>query len=346
MRHLYVALTRAKRRVYIPGGFDQAALGIGKKSPLDLFFSKMSGSDIPDLQSIIPILDEIKSNYSVSYEHLNGLNEEIAYSNSGNKTLLIPPKIPHLPQNTAFIQSFSSLHKEQPKIFEKKETKPEERSIHQMPGGAETGHLLHRILEQVFGSSNDKSHDRVKFLVEKETAHTPLENWSVPITESIQILFGIKLRTAEKEFSLKEVDLKNAMVEMAFLYPTREFSRGSKSKFEAEWGIYPHENGMLQGFIDFVFEFEGKIYFIDWKSNDLGNSPEDYTDLAMEAEMRNRGYYLQASIYAEALQKYVKLFDKEDVESLIGGAFYIFIRGGIAFYLPPLLLFQNRAEYF
>ncbi|MDE4944764.1 hypothetical protein, partial [Francisella tularensis] len=39
--------------------------------------------------------------------------------------------------------------------------------------------------------------------------------------------------------------------------------------------------GMLHGFIDLIFEYEGKLYVADYKSNYLGDTLEDYNQQAM-----------------------------------------------------------------
>lgn len=34
--------------------------------------------------------------------------------------------------------------------------------------------------------------------------------------------------------------------------------------------------GMLKGFIDLVFQYQGRYYVLDWKSNHLGDDPAAY----------------------------------------------------------------------
>jgi exodeoxyribonuclease V beta subunit len=91
--------------------------------------------------------------------------------------------------------------------------------------------------------------------------------------------------------------------------------------------LYPASEGMMKGFADLVFLYDGKYYLLDWKSNFLGPSDADYTPEKMAAAMEQHDYFLQASIYAAALERYVKLFDSRPFDELFGGALYFFVRG-------------------
>ena len=73
--------------------------------------------------------------------------------------------------------------------------------------------------------------------------------------------------------------------------------------------LFQTERGMMKGFADLVFLYQGKYYLLDWKSNYLGPTDADYTQERMEEAMGHMTDFLQASIYREALERYVKLFD-------------------------------------
>jgi exodeoxyribonuclease V beta subunit len=86
--------------------------------------------------------------------------------------------------------------------------------------------------------------------------------------------------------------------------------------------------GFVNGFIDLVFEADGRFYIIDWKSNDLGGSFSDYDLSGMANSMYESHYYLQAAIYLFALHKYMeKRLPDYDFTKHIGGVFYIYVRG-------------------
>jgi len=107
-------------------------------------------------------------------------------------------------------------------------------------------------------------------------------------------------------------------------------------------------NGFMKGFIDLVFERDGRFYFIDWKSNWLGSDAGSYTPEHIAAEMMRSFYNLQLAIYAVALHRYLRRrLPDYDYEKNFGGAFYIFLRGverpghGISFTRPPWKFVQQ-----
>lgn len=62
--------------------------------------------------------------------------------------------------------------------------------------------------------------------------------------------------------------------------------------------------GMLKGFIDLVFEHQGKYYVLDWKSNHLGDDVAVYHGEALKSAMADHRYDLQYQIYALALHRF------------------------------------------
>jgi exodeoxyribonuclease V beta subunit len=86
--------------------------------------------------------------------------------------------------------------------------------------------------------------------------------------------------------------------------------------------------GYLAGFIDLVFEHEGRYWLLDWKSNHLGDRPQDYAPARLEAAMQAHGYHLQHLIYAAALHRHLgRSLPGYDYERHFGGALYLFVRG-------------------
>ena len=86
-------------------------------------------------------------------------------------------------------------------------------------------------------------------------------------------------------------------------------------------------SGYCKGFIDLMFEHQGKYYLLDWKSNWLGNNLEAYRRDALQQAMKQHHYYLQAKIYTDALRTYLRILDHRPFEDIFGGVFYVFLRG-------------------
>ena len=87
-------------------------------------------------------------------------------------------------------------------------------------------------------------------------------------------------------------------------------------------------NGMLKGFIDLVFEHEGRYYVVDYKSNWLGPDAPAYTHQAMRASVLAARYDLQYALYTLALHRQLRArLPGYDYERHIGGVAYLYLRG-------------------
>ncbi len=85
---------------------------------------------------------------------------------------------------------------------------------------------------------------------------------------------------------------------------------------------------MVRGFMDMIFEHRGRYYLLDWKSNHLGYSTEDYGQHPMKREMERNLYPLQYLLYTVALNRYLTLRIKDySYERDFGGVYYLFLRG-------------------
>uniref|UniRef100_UPI003D0F9712 PD-(D/E)XK nuclease family protein n=1 Tax=Amphritea sp. TaxID=1872502 RepID=UPI003D0F9712 len=86
--------------------------------------------------------------------------------------------------------------------------------------------------------------------------------------------------------------------------------------------------GMLKGFIDLVFEYQGRYYILDYKSNHLGNQPELYSGTALDNAMIEHRYDLQYQLYTLALHRLLRSrLPDYRYEDHFGGVFYLFLRG-------------------
>ncbi|HEX8949158.1 MAG TPA: PD-(D/E)XK nuclease family protein, partial [Dissulfurispiraceae bacterium] len=78
----------------------------------------------------------------------------------------------------------------------------------------------------------------------------------------------------------------------------------------------------VKGFIDFLFEHSGKIYFSDWKTDTLPEYSEPFLRKHFE-----ENYLLQTKLYLIALAKMLKLHSREEYDRFFGGLLYCFVRG-------------------
>ncbi|HXU04358.1 MAG TPA: UvrD-helicase domain-containing protein [Polyangia bacterium] len=97
--------------------------------------------------------------------------------------------------------------------------------------------------------------------------------------------------------------------EMEFLFP-----------FPLEAG--GADRGYVKGFVDVIFEHEGRSYFGDWKTDRL-----PVWDAATIAAHVEANYALQERLYSLALVRMLGITDAASYEARFGGTLYIFVRG-------------------
>ncbi len=298
-RLLYVALTRAAKRLYLP-----YLLSTRRESYMSFFASKWGPYD-PD--AVPPYLKQLEERELITTQRVEAKSLQRKEVQKTAPPLGVRPKLKKrtLPKR---VGSFTALQQElgEEVPFLERELPQDEKSIHAMPMGKEVGILIHSLYEEFLHPRGVESG-----LLKERLAGTPLEGWEEPITTMMQETLHVPL-PIKTPFTLAEVDFTKTFKEIAFMYPT-----------EAH---LPHYNG-LRGVIDFVFFHEGKYFLIDWKSNWLGPSGGSYSQEAMQQALHDHHYPLQANIYREALEKYLRLFDKRPFDEIFGGAFYFFLRG-------------------
>lgn len=81
----------------------------------------------------------------------------------------------------------------------------------------------------------------------------------------------------------------------------------------------------LMGYIDLLFRFKDKYFILDWKSNYLENG---YSAQSIQESMDSSGYDLQYKVYTIAVHRRLKACVKDyDYRKNFGGIYYIYLRG-------------------
>lgn len=211
--------------------------------------------------------------------------------------------------------------------------------IFSFPRGAKSGTLLHDIIE-VTDLSADLSAKTMELVIaslEKSGFET---TWSTVVFDMLTTLKHVPLKTADTEIKLGQISPENSIKEMGFYFPLSPVShRDLKAVFEDQQNlfgdIYTAEglsfdtlSGFIKGFVDMIFQHDDKFYIIDWKSNYLGNSVQDYTPDKLRPVMNNEHYVLQYYIYTVALDQYLRVHKQGySYKKHFGGVLYLFLRG-------------------
>ena len=306
MRQLYVALTRARLRLYLPLAPKTRTLE-GSESPLDLFWRRSKLGQDP--KEIVEKL--IVKNPNISLETNATIRPMI--SSAPTRIAIEPPPVIDPVYSRRRVFSYSALSQgERGASLPMQISRPEEKTIHTLPRGSETGIVLHRIFERILTKG-----ENVQTIIHEELHLSPLQEWLVPIQEMIEKVISMPIM--KDGGSLRDFAQKKTEVEFFFAHS-------------------PH---CFKGFIDLVFVWKDRLYFLDWKTNWLGPDESSYSEEHLRQTMTEGDYWFQASLYADALQRAWPQIS-------FGGAFYLFLRGihapnhGVLFFQPPPVSLDQR----
>ncbi|MCC0182273.1 exodeoxyribonuclease V subunit beta [Aeromonas hydrophila] len=220
-------------------------------------------------------------------------------------------------------------------------------SIFTFPKGARPGTLLHSLFETIdFQSAGGEPlAEHIATLLAQDGFD---ESWAPVLQQQVEAVLDTPLETGFGEpVRLRDLAPERKQVELEFFLPMGRvtapaltalcqqhdpLSRGNKPL------SFATVQGMLKGFIDLVFEWQGRWYLLDYKSNHLGMSPADYSRPALAQAMAEHRYDLQYQLYSLALHRLLALrLPGYDFEQHFGGVFYLFLRG-----MPQGGIFHTR----
>lgn len=208
-------------------------------------------------------------------------------------------------------------------------------SMFEFPRGARPGTFLHTIFEEIEFTEAATSPENTRII----TDLLQQEQYDLQWLPAIQAMITQVMQTPLDGNGLRLGDKgpTQRLVEMEFLLPVESLlssqlnrlvkDHDELSNVAGDLGFMPTK-GMLKGFIDLVFEHQGKYYILDWKSNHLGHSIEDYHPDNLNHAMIDHRYDFQYQIYALALHRFLqsRLADY-DYQQHFGGVYYLFLRG-------------------
>lgn len=238
---------------------------------------------------------------------------------------------------------------------------PVEDSIFTFPKGAVAGTFLHSIYEEIDFCASDTNEisevlEQKLMLAGYELSWLPclrdfiFQSLAVPLNTSIETQRKItrgegasEALTADSQLAeqdvlrLNKITSQHRLVEMEFVLVLSKINSHAVNQLLRQYDplamragelLFESVSGMLKGFIDLTIRFQGKYYVIDYKSNYLGNSLQDYTSAAMEQAMVEHRYDFQYVIYTLALHRLLRTRVADyQYEEHIGGVFYLFLRG-------------------
>lgn len=237
-------------------------------------------------------------------------------------------------------------------------------SVHDFARGPQAGTFLHGLLEwagrqgfAVLAKDPARLAEQVRWRLQRMPDWQPwqslLTDWLVRLlTQPLPLDAGGRDRIqgnvtetlvdavpvpSDGNSSFTLAGLRQYQVEMSFMLAVQDIDlpaldawvRQHVFRGAARPPLLPGQlNGMLKGFIDLVFEHEGRFYVLDYKSNWLGASDEAYRVETMQAAVLAHRYELQYLFYLLALHRLLKVrLPDYDYDRHVGGALYLFLRG-------------------
>ena len=216
--------------------------------------------------------------------------------------------------------------------------------LHAFPRGAKAGTALHAVLEVA-----DFSGEGLRDVVREKLSEFGWadEEWGEVLTRGLAQVLATPLDPSG--MALAHVPRGKRADELAFVFPVAsrgegaralvasrlegalaEHGRGVVRAYAARLGAlrFPPLRGFLKGFIDLVFEHEGRFFVVDYKSNHLGERPGDYHYARLVEAMADHDYILQYHLYVVAVHRWLRARVRDyDYEQHFGGVRYLFLRG-------------------
>lgn len=236
------------------------------------------------------------------------------------------------------------------------------RDIFTFPHGGRPGTMLHELLEQ---ADFTLAHPVAERLICQKLQYFGYEtSWYPVIAEMLQNLGNVLLHDDIPGLKLSSIPRAKCLHELEFYFPLSRVTvavlrsvfqnRGPQEPAAAAATLLDRQldrltfapaRGFMRGFIDLVFEFQGRFYLVDWKSNFLGSTTACYRRDKLNESILSGFYFLQYHIYSLALHLYLqKRLPGYRYESHFGGVFYLFLRGVKQNIGPGSGIFHDRPD--
>lgn len=325
-RLIYVALTRAVYQCHIISNTSSS----NKNSELKAFLNSLK----PDDLIRYAVEDEEKTDKKYFSK-----NDDINFS---------PKKVSIPEPDTAWqISSFSSISDSHVSIHESEvpafSNEYDKFVFELLPRGTSAGNFLHELFENIDFTNSSNWLDVIRKSGAKYSSIYNPEHESFYL-QLISNTLSAKINTSKNTFTLKNI--KSKLPELEFYYSISRFNIGKLTETLPDINInniYDIE-GVLHGFIDLFFEYENSYYVLDWKSNFLGYTIEDYLPENLYNVIKDNNYNLQYYIYTIAVKRYLSARLKNfNYNKQFGGIIYVFLRGtrenqcsGIYYHKPEI----------
>jgi exodeoxyribonuclease V beta subunit len=227
-----------------------------------------------------------------------------------------------------------------------------------MPGGAELGTLIHRVLEvSDFTASDLAAELRAGIATAGAGRQVDLGDPDIAVA-GLTAMIKTPLGSLTGEMALRDIGRRDRLDELGFELPlvggdspngdlsVSDIAGLLRTHLPAGDPLAPYARrladpaldrtlrGYLTGSLDLVLRLPGERYVVvDYKTNWLGSGDDPltawhYRPAALLAEMQHAHYPLQALLYTVALHRYLRWrLPGYDPSRNLAGVLYLFVRG-------------------
>lgn len=385
LRLLYVALTRAQHACWL--GVADLKRGAGKDSLLHrsaLGYLLGGGAPLGASTELASWLQALQEGCAAIHSQVLPLADTHCYQAPRNTAELLPARRPRRrAAENWWIASYSALRigedvltadsSQAQQLLDDEPADPQTLrevaatagDIHRFPRGPNPGTFLHGLLEW----AGHEGFARV--VAAPEQLHTTVAQrcnrrdwtgWINTLGPWLEHLLTAPLTLAPDSAPVALSQLTHYQVEMEFWFASHQVdvlgldrlvcshTHSGAARPAAQSALL---NGMFKGFVDLAFEYDGRYYVADYKSNWLGPDDQAYSELAMEGAILDHRYDLQYVLYLLALHRQLRArLPDYDYDRHVGGAVFLFLRGvhalsqGLYFIKPPRALIERLDALF
>jgi exodeoxyribonuclease V beta subunit len=232
--------------------------------------------------------------------------------------------------------------------------------ILRFPRGARAGETLHAMFERADFADASQWPAVIENVLRFKPPQTSGDStsWAAMAHRMLVDVTSTPLPSGHR---LAEVTRDRRLVELEFSLPAVGLDARAlvatlrRHGYPVDGLVFGRLEGYLRGFIDLVYQHQGRFHVLDWKSNHLGFRADDYSAAKVADAMAQQGYHLQYLLYTVALHRYLRQRLRDyDYERHVGGVSYLFVRGvrpawtnadgsaaGVYFHRPSLAAIQE-----
>jgi exodeoxyribonuclease V beta subunit len=328
-RLMYVALTRAMGRMYLPCATDDGGEAKSLRGPYNVISRRVAellrSGEIGFSVEDVPVAKQpefLAPPPPEKAQHWQPPQELLREENDGGRVEQLRRR-----SAGAFMTSYTRMKSERAEdrsVRSEGTIEPKDfSSDSQLRGARSSGVFLHELLERLPLASFEtnttldvwRSRGDVSSLFDEAMAAHRVERSQRQHAEQlVWAAYTTPLSLPGRRHIARIASASRIVREMDFVFPIPDAAETTPPLRRV--------HAYVRGSIDLAFDHDGVTYFVDWKSDSLASYVPDKL-----AHHVNAHYESQAQLYAVAIVKLLGVKTEKEYEARFGGMLYCFLRG-------------------